>query len=516
MAPARILVVEDEGSVAHDIQRCLARLGYEACGAADTAEEAVRLAATCRPDLVLMDIRLRGARDGIAAAEQIRQKFRVPVVYLTAHADEATLQRARTTEPSGYILKPFEERELRTVIELALYKRQAEAERQRLEEQLRQAQKMQTIGQLAGGVAHDFNNLMTVVLGYASVLMQNAGPGHPWYGMLREISLAAERAADLTRQLLAFSRKSMLQLRVLDLNAVLADVASLLRRLIGEPVELVTRLAPDLPPITADRRQLEQVVLNLATNARDAMAGGGTLVLATSKVVFGEADVLTRPETRPGPYVCLTVEDTGCGMDEATRSRLFEPFFTTKEQGKGTGLGLATVYGIVKQTGGHVEVESSPGRGTTFRVYLPADAGATAAPAGASPVGELVPGRGTVLLVEDEPGVRALARDVLRHSGYTVLEARHGVEALELSRAFEGPIDLLVTDVIMPQMGGPQLADHLRRERPGIRVLCLSGYADRAEPSTSLGCKGTLLTKPFSAAELTRAVRDVLGAPASS
>ena len=383
--------------------------------------------------------------------------------------------------------------------------------RKQLEEQLYQAQKMEAVGRLAGGVAHDFNNVLTVVTGYSDILLNCLAPDDPSHAVLREILKAGERAAGLTRQLLAFSRKQVLAPKVLDLNAVIAETEKMLRRLIGEDIQLRTVADPHLGRVKADPGQVDQVLLNLAVNARDAMPQGGRLTIETRNADLEAAHVRAHPDVRPGPYVLLSVSDTGCGMDEHVRAHLFEPFFTTKEVGKGTGLGLATVYGIVKQSGGHIEVFSTPGKGTTFNVYLPrvAEEVAAAAPkAVARPCG---PGSETVLVVEDEAALKDMICLVLRKGGYTVLEARDGGRALRLAQQHRGPIDLLLTDMVMPLMNGFQLAQHLTAARPGLKVLYMSGYTDSAfvRGGVALG-EIELLQKPFSPDGLACKVREVL------
>jgi two-component system cell cycle sensor histidine kinase/response regulator CckA len=379
-------------------------------------------------------------------------------------------------------------------------------ERRRLEEQLRQAHKMEAVGRLAGGVAHDFNNLLCAINGYASVLLRDLPSDHAMRADLEQIQQAGERATALTRQLLAFGRKQMLQPVVLDLNAVVVRIEQLLRRVIGEDVRLTTQLDPQLPRIKADPTQVEQVLLNLAVNARDAMPEGGTLTIRTGLTVMnGE-----RPELRPGKHALLAVSDTGCGMDAETRARVFEPFFTTKEVGQGTGLGLATVYGIVRQSGGTIDVESEPGRGTLFTIYLPC---ADDSPAPAAPPLPAVTARGgeVVLLVEDQPEVRQVARRMLQLQGYQVLEARDGPEALEVQTRHVGPIDILITDVIMPGMSGRHLAEQLTALRPGLPVLFLSGHTGDAVLSRGVREESVaFLAKPFSADDLARKVREVL------
>jgi PAS domain S-box-containing protein len=386
-------------------------------------------------------------------------------------------------------------------------------ERRQLESQLRQAQKMEAVGQLAGGVAHDFNNLLTVIGGRCYLVLGKLPLDDP---LRREVELvrgAAERAARLTHQLLAFSRKQVLEPRVLDLNETVSGIEPLLRRLIGEHIEISVIQAPRLGRVKADAGQLEQVILNLAVNARDAMERGGRLVLETADVTLDEAAARRAHDAEPGAYVMLSVTDSGHGMDAATRAQIFEPFFTTKEVGKGTGLGLATVYGIVKQSGGFIDVESEPGQGARFKVYLPRVEEAVATAEAPKPSGSRLRGSETVLLVEDDPSLRTLAREILTVQGYTVIEAASPVEAIRMHEGHKESIHLLLTDVVMPEMNGPQLAARLKAARPGMEVLFMSGYTGAAlaqQGGAEFG--GAFLPKPFTPDGLSRRVREVLDA----
>ncbi|PYR26870.1 MAG: two-component system sensor histidine kinase/response regulator, partial [Acidobacteria bacterium] len=389
------------------------------------------------------------------------------------------------------------------------------SERKSLEEQLRQAQKLEAIGQLAGGVAHDFNNLLTAILGFSELLIAGLAPNAPERADLLEIKKAGERATGLTRQLLAFSRRQILQPAVLDINALIGGMEPMLKRLIIENVDFMVSLAPHVGRIKMDPTQLEQILVNLAVNAADAMARGGKLTIETANVTLDEHYQQRRLPVTPGEYVMLAVSDTGVGMDEATSGRIFEPFFTTKDVGKGTGLGLATVYGIVKQSGGDIHVYSEVGRGTTFKIYLPR---VTAAASGASHQprvpDEIARGSETILLVEDDDSVRRLVRLMLERTGYRVVEAGNPKEALRLANEFGRPIDLLLSDVIMPESEGPPLFNRLVREHPAVRVLYMSGYADEAIVRHGVLVEGTpFLQKPFTPRALTQKVRDVLDAP---
>ncbi len=386
--------------------------------------------------------------------------------------------------------------------------------RKDLEAQLRQAQKMEAVGRLAGGVAHDFNNLLTVISGRAHILLNRLGQDDSLRRDAELIGKTAERAAGLTRQLLAFSRQQVLQPKLLDLNAIVADAAAILQRLIGEDIRLETAPGLALWRVEADPTQIEQIIMNLAVNARDAMPDGGRLTIETANVEVNEAEAASHPEASPGPHVLLSVRDTGLGMDAETLSHMFEPFFTTKEPGKGTGLGLATVYGIVRQSGGHIRVSSEIGRGTTFRIFLPRAGGAGAGAGPQEAWEEAARGSETILLVEDDDAVRELAREVLESRGYKVLEARHGREAIQTAERHQGRIDLLVTDVVMPRMRGTELAGELLSRRPEVKVLYMSGYTgDRLGPGDLAGEASGFLQKPFAPDTLSRKVRELLGGP---
>lgn len=378
-----------------------------------------------------------------------------------------------------------------------------------VEEKLRQSQKLEALGRLAGGVAHDFNNLLTAILIYSEILLEALDPNDPMRKQIEEISKAGDRASSLTRQLLAFSRKQRLQPKAINLNSVIEEMRDMLRRLIGEDIDLVTTLDPELSNVKADPGQIEQVIMNLALNCRDAMAQGGRTVIETANVVLNGAN---SPLNQPGPYVVLKIGDSGCGMDKETLSRIFEPFFTTKEQGKGTGLGLSTVYGIVNQSSGHIQVESEPGRGTTFSVYLPRCDEEVALPEIRAASGSLPLSSGTILLVENDEIVRGLIKGIFRRSGYTVLEGAQGKEALKVSEQHKGRIHLLVADVVMPQMSGCDLAQQLILSRPDLKVLYISGHAeDVISQHGVLVGEPNFLQKPFQPETLMRKVRELIG-----
>ena len=633
MSQTKILVVEDESIVALDLEDRLRNLGYSVPATVARGDDAIRMALEHHPDLILMDIRLKGEMDGIETAAQIQEHLDVPIVYLTAYADRETLDRAKETQPYGYILKPFEAREVQTTIEMALYKHTTDAKLRehaselgrlkvaidqvpeciviadadgntiyvnpafervtgysseeaigqhaialnhskaingdavslesalqesgtwqgrlsntkkdgtslvsegsitpvydkdgsilhyvsvqrdvtrevQLEEQVRAALKMEAVGRLAAGIAHDFNNLLTAINGYASLIANGMSPEDPDREMPLSILGAGQRAADLVKQLLSFARKEIVEVQVLSLNDLVSGIADILSRTVGEHIELRLDLCSDLWMVEASPAQIDRIIVNLAVNARDAMPGGGMLTIGTANVVLSGDDPALDWDTSPGEYVMLSVSDTGVGMSQEVQAHLFEPFFTTKEMGRGTGLGLATVYGIVKQNGGCVYVSSQEGQGATFRIYLPRSQGAMrpVGPAEAEVVS--VQGGETILLVEDDDIVRELAEAILEDHGYQVLTARNANMALTVVNAYSETIDLLLTDVVMPGMSGPALATQLRRRFPQLKVLLMSGYPDDEIRRHAVnGIHIDLLTKPFHTDGLISKVRSVL------
>ncbi|MFO0588039.1 MAG: ATP-binding protein [Polyangiaceae bacterium] len=436
-------------------------------------------------------------------------------MWATACLEKQRQREKRATDA----LRAQEEARLRDEDTLTMLERTAEIERlsrltaedalREKEDQLLQAQKLEAIGSLAGGVAHDFNNLLTVVLSYADILAADLTPDDPMWEGLEEIRKAGERGADLTRQLLAFSRKQVLTPTVLDLDQIIEKMLKMLRRLIGSAVELSHLQAHDLAEVHLDRSQTEQVLLNLVVNARDALPRGGKILLQTANVDI-DAALAEQLGLHPGPHVVLTVKDNGTGMDAATKERIFEPFFTTKEKGKGTGLGLSVVFGIVKQSGGHIAVTTELGCGTTFSVYFPrAPRLPSSEPHRERPRSQHG-GNETILLVEDEEHVRHLATTILRRNGYLVLDAATGGDALLLSEQYEGKIDLLITDIVMPRLAGDRLSERLVKQRPGMCVLFMSGCTDEALPTRIADTAPAFLAKPLTPDALLWKVRDVL------
>jgi len=471
------------------------------------------------PSLVVLDVSLPGI-DGFEVCRRLKADARTRSIPVLLVSDKAVAQgdwvRGLSSGADWYLTEPNKPGILADSVNALLERRDAETQDQdrASADNLRQAHKMEAIGHLAFGVAHDFNNLLTAILGYTEMMLSQIGDDKPIFADLQEIRKAGDRAAALTRQLLAFSRKQPLSIAVVDLNSVVAQAEQLLRRLIGEHIRLETRLASSLWAITGDITQLEQVLLNLVVNARDAMpAGGGTVFIETNNVTLSSQHEFPDPiKVVPGRYSLLMVQDTGCGMDEATRARLFEPFFTTKGHGRGTGLGLATVYGIVKHLRGYIFAESASGRGTTFRLYFPAAIEATAA--AVAPSTRMTPylGRETILVVEDDDAVRRYATLALRRYGYAVLEAGTPERALEIAAQHAEIIHLILTDVIMPGLSGPAFVRRLRQLRSQTPAIYMSGYPGEMVAAVAIEHGDAQLSKPFATDELLRSVRQVIDA----
>jgi signal transduction histidine kinase len=518
--PLRLLHLEDNPTDAELVSAVLVEAGIP-CASRRVDTRAAFMAALREGavDLILADYSLPGF-DGMSALALARQQAPdVPFLFVSAVIGEELAIDAMHQGATDYVLKqrlgrlvPSVQRALRERDERTERRRAEEALRQS-EKQFRQAQKMEAVGRLAGGIAHDFNNLLTVIMGYSHVLSAELGPTHPLQEKILETQKAGERAAMLIRQLLAFSRKQPLEPKVLSLNAVISNLEGMLQRLIGADIRLSIVLDPVNGQVRADQAQLEQVLMNLVVNARDAMANGGILTIQTSGIDLTVSPVYHVQPLKPGRYVKLSVSDTGCGMDRETQSHIFEPFFTTKEEGKGSGLGLSTVFGIVTQCGGAIDVTSRLAHGTRLDIYLPAIDGNLAAASGAQEEGGLRRGTETILLVEDDSSVRTLVRDELKKLGYKVLEAMNGVEACLVASQQVGSLHLLLTDMVMPGMGGRELAQNLSIIKPDLRILFMSGYTD------DLGIlaghedgASAFLQKPFTPELLARTVRTLLDA----
>ncbi len=621
-----ILIVEDESIVGLDIKQHLLRFGYHVLGPVASAEDAIVTVEKSLPDLVLMDIRLQGEMDGVEASGIIREKYNKPVILLTAYADDNTVDRAKKSNPFGYILKPFNERELRTTIEMAMYRHSMElqlkesekryrrlfeedlsgdfvtdgegrivdcnpaflylfgfesineargksidslfvnpaqadfmwqnirkkgiiklqefavvsadnrhamvlaniignysidgkltslhgyfmdtTEIKSLEEQLRQAQKMEAIGRMAGGIAHDFNNLLTVILGYVTLGKEKYKDGEAVEVELEGIRTAAGRATTLTRQLLAFSRQQVLNPEVVNINSLITDLEKMISRLLPESIRLVTFTTASNPGVFVDPGQIEQVLLNLAVNARDAMGSSGTLSIESGNREFNEDYVSAMGTVPSGQYCTITVTDSGDGIPEDILPLIFEPFFTTKSADKGTGLGLSTVYGIVKQSKGYIEVQSQSGKGTVFTLYFPVTLEKVSEELPNIPDIALLSGDEKILLVEDDNSVRRVIVNILKRAGYTVFEAQNAGEALLIFEEKESEVDIVLTDYIMPHMTGDKLIKRFHKKKPDLPSVLISGYLKRA--NKVLPDADAFLPKPFQPEELLRVVRSVL------
>ena len=518
--PLRLLHLEDDPVDGELIVTTLSEGGVPCQSQrVDTRQAFVTALKECRMDVILADYSIPGF-DGMTALTLARQHCPdVPFLFVSATIGEELAIETMLQGATDYVLKqrlgrlvPSVQRALRELDDRAERKRVEEALRQS-EKQFRQSQKMEAVGRLAGGIAHDFNNLLTVIMGYSQVLLTELGSQHPLRGKIEETLKAGERAATLVRQLLTFSRKQSMDPKILSLNTAVTSLESLLRRLIGEDVKLVSKLDPANGRLRADQAQLEQVLVNLVVNARDAMPKGGTLTIETTQVELIRSPVYYLTPLPQGSYVRLAVSDTGCGMDRKTQSHIFEPFFTTKEEGVGSGLGLSTVFGIVTQCGGAIDVTSRVGHGTRFDLYFPRVESDVVAAVPVRLSGQPQRGTETILLVEDESSVRTLVRDELRKLGYRVIEAKNGIEACLLATQQAGSFQLLLTDVVMPGMAGQELAQHLSVINPDLRTLFISGYMDdlgimagQEEGATSF------LQKPFTPEVLAGAVRKLLDA----
>ena len=524
--PLRLLLVEDSENDAALVLRELRRGGLAVTSERVESRDAMSAALDRTPpwDLVISDYSLP-TFDAPGAIALVRERdLGLPIIIVSGTIGEEAAVAALKAGAQDFIVKnrlarlvPAVERELREAEARHARKateRALQVSEMRFRRLAESAQKMEAIGTLAGGIAHDFNNLLSVVLTYAGLLLDGLADGDPVKADLEEVRKAGTRAADLTRQLLAFSRQQMLQPRVLDLNKIVLGMERMLRRLLGEDIELSLLTAPVVGKVHADPGQIEQVILNIVVNARDAMPKGGRLTVETENVVLDAEYAAQHLDVAPGPYVLIALTDTGMGMDGPTLARIFEPFFTTKETGKGTGLGLSTAFGIVRQSGGHIGVESEPARGTTFKVYIPRTDRLADAPTMSPPPPLTLRGTETVLIVEDEEQVRAVMKAVLRRYGYDVVEAQNAGEAFLICEKHAATIHLLVTDVVMPRVSGRELAERLGPMRPGMKVLYVSGYTqDSVVHHRALDPGVAFLQKPITPEALARTVRELLDGP---
>jgi len=510
--PAKILIVDDDRTMRLLTRATLEKYGFQVKEAADGVS-ALTAFQDFHPNLILLDV-LMPKMDGFATCTELRQLpggEKLPIVIITGLDDEDSIDRAFEAGATDFITKPITWALLGYRVRYILRASQIWQQRQQLEEQLFQSQKIEAVGLLAGGVAHDFNNILTVIRGCTEFILSKLKENDPLHQDVASVLMASEQAACLTRQLLAFSRRQILQPKVFDLNRIVSTMEKMLRRIIGEDIELKTVLESEAMVIKADPGQLEQVIMNLIVNARDAMPRGGKLTIETAKVFLDEAYCQLHVDVSPGPYVLLAISDTGMGMDPETQARIFEPFFTTKPKEKGTGLGLATVHGIIRQSEGFIWVYSELGWGTIFKIYLPEaqekveEQRLTSAPA--------VSCQGTenILIVEDDELVRRVARRILEHYGYFILEARTGKEALAIGEQYPGPIHLLLTDVIMPEMGGMELANRWKDRHTETKVIFTSGYTENAiVHNGTLDSNIFFIQKPYRPDALARLVREVL------
>jgi signal transduction histidine kinase len=514
VTPARILIVEDERIVAGDVRARLRRLGYTVLDSATTGEEAIRLADELRPDLILMDIRLEGPVDGIQAAETIRCRLGIPVVYLSAFADRQTIERAKVTEPFGYLLKPFEDSELHSTIEVALYKQKSETQRHALEAQLLQSQKMESIGTLVVGLAHNLNNILAIIMGYSSRLERALDDPAKITQSVTAINQAVRRGAALIQQLIGVTTKSNLLVAAVDVNTLLQELLRMVTEIFPRTITFVQNLDPARPCVSADQNQLHQALLNILLNARDAMPHGGTVTVSTD-TVEGASLRSHFPNPDDAPYVRISIQDSGEGMNPDTLLHVYEPFFTTRDHSMATGLGLSVVYGIVTSHKGFIDIASTPGGGTTVKLYFPAAPRNAAAPA-ATPETESRPpaGKEMILVVEDEEMLRSLVREVLTRAGYGVLEAVDGDDAIQVYQDHQTQIHLVLLDLGLPRRSGDEVFVSLQAIRPDVKVVFSTGYVkkEKTEELMALGALG-VVHKPFTVTDMLATIRRVLDEP---
>jgi len=507
MSSAKIMIVEDNTTVAEDCRDCLESLGYGITSIVASGEEAVEKAEALQPDAVIMDIRLRGKMDGIEAAEQIYSRFDIPVVFLSAYSDRELLDRAKRVGSFGYLIKPFEERELCAMLEMALYKAKTEKERRQMEARLRQAHKMEAVGTIAGGIAHQFNNALYVITGNVDLLEMHFPDNAQVADYAKEIKASTHRMTLLVEQLLAYAKGGKYQPETISLTDFVRDSLPLVKHTIDHAIYIDTELPPDIHNVEADRTQMQMVLSAVLLNSSEAMDGKGRIRISCGNTMLTDATVEDFPGLKPGDYVKLTISDDGKGMDEKTGKHLFEPFFTTKFQGR--GLGMAAVYGIVKNHNGWIAADSKPDQGTIVKIYLPATQAQIQQPE--KPKTARIKGTGVILIIEDEKMVTDVCREMLEMLGYSVLDARTGQEAINLVKSYDGHIDLALLDILLPDMSGNAIYPLLMEARPDLKVIVYSGYSIEgpAEEILHAGAQD-FLQKPFSMAELSGKLKKVL------
>ena len=507
-----IFLVEDESIVALDLKNNLERLGYSVIGNVPSGEEALELLKNLRPDLIIMDIKLQGTLDGIDTAAILNKHYQIPFIILSAYSDDGIIERAKHVEPYGYIIKPFGSNSLRTSIEMAMYRAQMNSEMEKLEMQLRQSEKMKAVGNLAGGIAHDFNNILTVILGYTSLIEEKLSLNESIETDIEGIKHAALRANSLTKHLLSFSRKQVLNPEFVEINIIIENISRMVSRLIPENIVFSVISDSESQVVFIDQAQIEQVILNLVLNAKDAMPDGGTLILKSKIIKLEKKTFVTTGTVPKGMYVSISVKDNGIGISSDDFNHIFDPFFTTKLLHKGTGLGLASVYGIIEQSGGYIDVESSKGKGALFTVYLETSTEKVLVNNNLDQeINNKLTGSETILVVEDDSEIRMLIVKMLSTSGYNVIESSNPGEAILLSENKEINFDLLLTDVFMPLMNGKQLSDRLYSMGKHFETLFISGHESEKVKSLDIDIiHKQFLSKPFQRLDLLAIVRRTL------
>lgn len=507
-----ILLVEDEAIVALDLKNNLENLGYSVIGNAPSGEEALELLKDLKPDLIILDIKLQGTLDGIDTAAILNKKYGIPFIILTAYSDEGIIERAKQVEPYGYIIKPFGSNNLRASIEMAMYRAKMKTEVEKLEMQLRQSEKLKAVGNMAGGIAHDFNNILTVILGYVSLIDEKLSLNENIDSDIEGIKTAALRANSLTKHLLAFSRKQVLDPEYVKINIIIENISRMVARLIPENIVLNIISESESQIVFIDQAQIEQVLLNLVLNAKDAMHDGGNLLLK-SKVISLQKKLHVTTGTIPkGTYVCIMVKDNGIGISSDNLTHIFDPFFTTKPLHKGTGLGLASVYGIIEQSGGYIDVQSEPGTGTVFTIYLETSKESNLVlNSYEQEKKENLKGSEAILVVEDEEEIRKLLVKMLIIYGYQAFECSNPGEAILLAENKEFNFDLLITDVFMPLMNGRQLSERLLAMGNQFKTIFISGYESEMVKNMGIDIdNNNFLSKPFQRIDLLAIVRRTL------